>query len=215
MNLSPGSDQPAPRTQGDAFAMGRAYSTGHVFDGRLNVPAIDHRQYMGRELDMHNVHQSFAVRQRVLTRMGHSDNLVIWFTDTMPGVPKVSQSMEALAVMDEWMANIRANPTNSIAQNKPARAVDSCFDLNGRRMQAGAGVWDGILDKRPAGACTPAWLNANRQPSAIMSLAAKTASGRLSVASNSRPARCPEASSKSPGNTQEVAFGSASASASR
>ncbi len=157
MNLSPGSDQPAPRTQGDAFAMGRAYSTGHVFDGRLNVPAIDHRQYMERELDMHNVHQSFAVRQRVLTRMGHSDNLVIWFTDTMPGVPKVSQSMEALAVMDEWMANIRANPTNSIAQNKPARAVDSCFDLNGRRMQAGAGVWDGILDKRPAGACTPAF----------------------------------------------------------
>ncbi len=34
---------------------------------------------------MHNVHQSFAVRKRVLERMGNSDMMVIWFTDTMPG----------------------------------------------------------------------------------------------------------------------------------
>jgi hypothetical protein len=137
--------------------MGNAYGSGHVFSGRLDVPAIDHRQYMERELDMHNAHQSFAVRQRVLDRMGTSGNLVVWFTDTTPGVPKASQSIEALAVMDQWMANMRANPGATVAQNRPARAVDSCFDLQGRLLEAGEGVWSGILDAAAPGACTQAF----------------------------------------------------------
>ncbi|MDL1862586.1 hypothetical protein FBR04_16390 [Betaproteobacteria bacterium PRO7] len=157
MNLSPAAGMPAPRTRGDFSAMRAAYTSGHVFGGSLNVPAIDHRQYMERELDMHNSHQSFAVRKRVLNRMGHSDNLVIWFTDTQPGVPKASQTFEALAVMDQWMTNILANPEKSIAGNRPARAVDSCFDLNGQLMHAGPGVWSGILDDQPAGPCTTAF----------------------------------------------------------
>ncbi|GAB4119957.1 MAG: DUF6351 family protein [Rubrivivax sp.] len=147
-------DRPVPRTQGDPLAMRRAYTSGHVFDGQLNVPAIDHRQYLERELDMHNAHQSFALRQRLLNRMGHSDPVVIWFTDTMPGQPRASQSLEALEVMDEWMLNIRANPAAGIAANKPPRATDACFDLNGEPIARGAGVWDGILDNRPAGPCT-------------------------------------------------------------
>ena len=121
-----GADTPAPRTQGDMLAMRAAYTSGMVFGGHIPLPTIDHRQYMERELDMHNSHQSFAVRQRVLEKMGRADHLVIWFTDTMPGQPKASQSMEAIAVMDEWMANIRANPKKGIARNRPARAVDSC-----------------------------------------------------------------------------------------
>lgn len=154
MNLAPAAGQPAPRTAGDPIAMRAAYTSGHVFSGRLDVPAIDHRQYMERELDMHNVHQSFAVRRRVLDAMGHSGNLAVWFTDTTPGVAKASQTLEALAVMDEWLANIRANPRLSVAQNRPARAADACFDLQGQRIAQGDGVWSGILDGRPAGACT-------------------------------------------------------------
>lgn len=154
MNLAPNAATPAPRTAGDPLAMRAAHTSGHVFSGRLDVPAIDHRQYMERELDMHNVHQSFAVRKRVIDRMGHSDNLIVWFTDTMPGVPKASQTLEALAVMDEWMANIRANPKRGITGNKPARAADACYDLQGQLMARGAGVWSGILDGKPAGACT-------------------------------------------------------------
>ena len=157
MNASLGADQPVPRTKGDAIAMRAAYTSGHVFDGKLDVPAIDHRQYMERELDMHNSHQSFAVRKRVLNRMGHSDNLVIWFTDTIPNTPKASQSMEALAVMDRWLANIRANPEASIAANRPPMAVDACYDRFGQLMQSGPGVWGGILDASAPGACTQAF----------------------------------------------------------
>ena len=157
MLLSNDPQVPAPRTQGDPIAMKAAYTSGMVFSGKVPMPTIDHRQYMERELNMHNVHQSFAVRKRMIQKMGNSDNLVIWFTDTMPGVPKASQSLEALALMDEWMANIRANPTRTIAQNRPAKAVDSCFDVNGKLMFSGPDVWDGILNNKPKGACTQAF----------------------------------------------------------
>ena len=55
------------------------------------------------------------------------------------------------------MANIRANPTRTIAQNRPAKAVDSCFDVNGKLMFSGADVWDGILNDKPQGACSKAF----------------------------------------------------------
>lgn len=157
MNLAPDAATPAPRTVGDPIAMRAAYTSGHVFGGRLDVPAIDHRQYMERELDMHNAHQSFAVRERVRQKMGDSDNLVIWFTDTIPNTPKASQTFDALAVMDQWLMNIRANPRAGVAANKPPLAVDACYDRNGQLMQAGDGVWDGILDRNAAGACTQAF----------------------------------------------------------
>lgn len=154
MNLGPGAGQPAPRTQGDPLATRAAYTSGMVFSGLMPLPTIDHRQYMERELVMHNVHQSFAVRKRVIQKMGNSDHLVIWFTDTRPGVAKVSQSMEAMSVVDDWMNNIRANPKKTVAANRPARAVDSCFDVTGKLMHAGPEVWDGILNDKPKGACT-------------------------------------------------------------
>jgi hypothetical protein len=161
MNLSQGPGLPAPRTAGDPIAMRAAYTSGHVFDGRLDVPAIDHRQYMERELDMHNAHQSFAVRKRVTQRMGHSDNLVVWFTETYTnppaGTPRASQTLDALSVMDQWLMNLRANPQAGIAANKPPMAVDACFDATGALMHVGGGVWDGILDSRAPGACTQAF----------------------------------------------------------
>jgi hypothetical protein len=156
-NMLPNPDpanQPAPRTVGDPIAARNIYEGGMVYMGDLHRPTIDHRQYMERELDMHNVHQSFAVRKRMMDATGGSDSLVIWFTDTVPGSPKASQTMDAIAVMDEWMANIRANPKKSVRQNRPARAVDSCFDLQGQLIYAGDDAWDGILDDKPAGPCT-------------------------------------------------------------
>lgn len=156
MNLAAGGT-PAPRTAGSIDAMTAAYTSGHVFSGKLEVPALDHRQYMERELDMHNAHQSFATRQRVLNKAGHSDHLVVWFTDTVPGQPKASQTLQALGVMQQWLDGMRLYPAGGITGNRPAAAVDSCFDRFGAPMASGSGVWDGILDGRPAGACTQAF----------------------------------------------------------
>ena len=155
MNLSPDDrgDVPAPRTEGDPEAIEAAYNRGLVFTGRLEIPMIDWRHYLEDELDMHNAHQSFAARQRLLNHDGDASNQVIWFTEVVEGAPRFDQTPMAFEVIDAWMHNIANNPEAGVAGNKPERAVDSCFDQEGKLMYAGANVWDGILNKNPKGAC--------------------------------------------------------------
>jgi hypothetical protein len=152
MNLSPGGGTPAPRRSGDLDAIAAAYESGMRFDGELDIPVIDWRHYLEHQLDMHHSHQSFATRARLQAR-GNAEKQVIWFTDAYP-VPLFDQTPEAFEVIDEWMANIRQHPDLGVAGNKPARAVDRCFDVTGHEIAAGDHVWDGILDDEPEGACT-------------------------------------------------------------
>jgi hypothetical protein len=164
MRLSPDGNAPAPRTEGDLQAINAAYSSGMVFDGELNIPVIDWRHYLEEVLDMHNSHQSFSGRQRIRNKMGHSDNQIIWFTDARPTntssptrprpLDNFDQTWQALEVLHDWITNIKQNPDRTIAENKPAAAVDSCFSANGQLIASGADVWNGILGDAPAGACT-------------------------------------------------------------
>jgi hypothetical protein len=152
-NLSPdGGVTPVPRRTGDVFAMNAAYNTGLYFDGEIDIPLIDWRHYLEEELDMHNSHQSFASRRRMLDQDGDASNQVIWFTDARPA-RQTDQTPEALAVIDDWMANIRENPDAGVAANKPELATDRCFTTGGTEIARGANVWDGILDSGPQGAC--------------------------------------------------------------
>jgi hypothetical protein len=154
MNLSPdGGLTPAPRARGDRTAIQGMYDAGLVFTGDFDLPVIDWRHYLEEQLDMHNSHQSFAARQRMLDHDGDADNQVIWFTDARPDVA-FDQTPEALAVMDQWLANIAARPERGVAGNKPPLAVDRCFDTSGAEIARGDQAWDGILDDRPAGPCT-------------------------------------------------------------
>jgi hypothetical protein len=157
MHLSPdGGSTPAARREGDLQAIAAAYTSGLVFRGKIDIPTIDWRHYLEHLLDMHNTHQSFAARQRMLNYDGDASNQLIWFTDGRP-VQMFDQTPQAFEVMDEWMANIRANPGKSVAENKPAAAVDACFATNGSPIASGDGVWSGILDEGPAGPCTQAF----------------------------------------------------------
>jgi hypothetical protein len=145
---------PAPRTQGDIQAMQAAYESGLVFMGNIGIPVIDWRNYLEPELNMHNSQQSFDARQRIRDARGNSDNQIVWFTNVVSGTPIFDQTPEALDVMDQWMMNILAHPELGVAGNKPAQAVDSCFDANGNLIASGDNVWDGILDNNPQGVCT-------------------------------------------------------------
>ncbi len=122
--------------------------------GDVQIPMIDWRNYLERELDMHNSHQSFAARQRLLDFDGDASNQVIWFTDVDFEGDRFDQTPMAFEVIDEWMRNIEANPAAGVAGNKPAAAVDSCFASDGSLLYAGDDAWDGILDDQAAGACT-------------------------------------------------------------
>jgi hypothetical protein len=154
MQLSPdGGTTPAPRKAGDPIALRNVYDSGLVFSGRIDIPIIDWRHYLEDQLNMHNTRQSFVERRRILDHDGDASNQVIWFTDARPSA-QFDQTPQALAVMDQWMAGIHARPNLGVAANKPPLAVDRCFDTQGDQIAAGPHVWDGILDHRPAGACT-------------------------------------------------------------
>src|SRR5262252_1600225 len=154
MNLSPDEGiTPALRTEGDLMAMNAAYTSGMVFSGRIDIPIIDWRHYLEEGLNMHNSRQSFVSRQRMIDASGSAGNQVIWFTDARPSAT-YDQTPEALQVMDEWMQNIREHPELSVAENRPARAVDRCFTTLGVPIASGDHVWDGILNEKPAGDCT-------------------------------------------------------------
>jgi hypothetical protein len=154
MNLSPdGGVTPAARRSGDLTGIQAAYASGMRFDGHIDIPVIDWRHYLEHQLDMHHSHQSFATRRRLELARGNADNQVIWFTNAFPA-PASDQTPEAFEVIDEWMANLRANPELGVAGNRPPRAVDRCFDNSGNEIASGDGVWAGILDAGPPGACT-------------------------------------------------------------
>lgn len=150
MNLG----DPAPRRTGDPVAIRNVERSGLVFRGDIDLPVIDWRHYLEDRLDMHNAHQSFASRKRMLDHDGRAGNQVIWFTDARPDGPAFDQTPEALRVIDEWMANIRKHPRRGVLGNKPAQAVDRCFATDGTQIAAGSHVWDGVLDRRSPGACT-------------------------------------------------------------
>ncbi|MGW0806300.1 DUF6351 family protein [Nonomuraea sp. NPDC002799] len=151
-NMSLG--DPAPRRTGDPIAIAGVRRSGLVFGGDIDLPVIDWRHYLEERLDMHNAHQSFAVRKRMLDHDGRAGNQVIWFTDARPGGPASDQTPEALRVIDAWMDNIRKHPARGVVGNKPPDAVDRCFATDGTQLAAGPRVWDGILDRRAPGACT-------------------------------------------------------------
>ena len=148
---------PAPRVQGDIQAMRAAYSSGMVFKGDIDIPILDWRHYLEDQLDMHNSIQSFVSRKRMISADGDASNQIIWFTDAREITEdddRFNQMPEALAVMDEWMLNILQHPELSVADNKPDLGIDRCFDERGREIAAGETVWDGIIDDKPAGACS-------------------------------------------------------------
>jgi len=153
MALSPdGGVTPAPRREADPGAIEAAYLEGHVNRGDVQIPMIDWRNYLETVLDMHNSHQSFASRQRLLDYDGDASNQVIWFTD----LEQFDQTPMAFEVIDEWMRNIADKPWKGIAGNKPSAAVDSCFAADGSLIYAGEDAWDGILDDETPGPCTQA-----------------------------------------------------------
>jgi hypothetical protein len=133
---------PAPRRAGSIAAMNAAYEKGLYFDGDIDIPLIDMRQYLEERLDMHNSHQSFASRQRMLDHDGRASNQVIWFSE-----PGWDTTLEAFEVMDEWLLSGR----------RPDEATDRCFTATGTEIARGSRVWDGILNSRRDGPCTEAF----------------------------------------------------------
>ncbi len=138
---------PAARRAGDLAAIRAAFTSGHVFTGRrLDIPMVDLRPYLEPQLDMHNARQAFSVRARLVdARRGDAKNQVIWFSGSSASM--LSSAMDALALMDRYLSGGVA----------PPEFTDKCVDARGALIAAGPSVWDGILNQKPAGACSVAY----------------------------------------------------------
>ena len=149
MQLSPdGGRSPAPRTVADDKAIAAAYQSGQVFIGRIDIPVIDLRHYLDDELDMHHSIASFQARARIIDYQGHAGNQLIWIT-RKPHLP----NQLAFDVIDQWLTNIKKHPQKSVTENRPATAVDTCFEKTGKVIAAGDHVWDGKWNNQQQGAC--------------------------------------------------------------
>jgi hypothetical protein len=124
-----------------------------VFTGKtLDIPMIDLRPYLEPSLDMHNARQSFSVRARLQAQGGQNfKRQAIWFVNASQDLP--ARIAEALGVIDQYLAD----PPNTDAQRDAIGFVDQCYAADGTRIARGEGAWAGVLDGRPAGACTQAY----------------------------------------------------------
>ena len=159
---------------------------------------------------MHNSHQSFVSRRRMLDYDGNASNQVIWFIGPNP---QRDIAAEALGVIDQWLANIRQHPELSVAQNKPADATDRCFTSQGTEIARGDHAWDGSsTTSRRATAPSPSPFTPPRgsspaAPSAAASTSASSSRSQTrSPVGSTAPGRLPRASS--PGSSRSSRPGS-------
>ena len=127
----------AARSVGDTVALTRAYESGLINSGGgglANVPILHSRPYNDLAGDIHSHERDLVVRERLKKTNGRFDNQVIWVG------PRTGYSLAAssLDLMNEWLDKLAADPapltTDKVVANKPAAAVDACFDVNGTKF---------------------------------------------------------------------------------
>ncbi|KZN35283.1 hypothetical protein N480_19760 [Pseudoalteromonas luteoviolacea S2607] len=138
----------APRHLGSIQAMNKAYQSGQVFIGRVNIPIIDARHYLENELDMHHMSASFYSRLRIENANGHSNNHIIWVAhkDHDP-------THHAFEMMDQWLLTLGSSASQTVASSKPENLKDSCFNEDGSIHASGKQVFDGTWNNQSNGAC--------------------------------------------------------------
>ena len=158
----------ADRTVADDDAARIAYETGRLTNGGgglATTPIIDYRGYSDdRENgDVHVRYHSFSMRARLLKANGRADNHVMLVEDDRYGLYSSESPVlqDALAQMDQWLANLTADTSNDpqiekVVRAKPPELVDGCWsrDDTPRKIAEaqvrGSGRCDELYPSRPA-----------------------------------------------------------------
>lgn len=125
------------RTVADDDALRIAYETGRVTNGAAGlsqVPIIDDRGYLDDIGNFHASVYSFVTRERLVRDNGHANNYILRRHNR-----DLSLEEENLELMDQWLANIRADHSNvsmldKIVNAKPGNLQNDCFAANGERI---------------------------------------------------------------------------------
>ncbi|HVJ54013.1 MAG TPA: DUF6351 family protein [Aliidongia sp.] len=135
------------RSVGDPVALQRIYQSGLLNGGAgglARVAILTQRTYFDLLANANNIHdrfEDFVIRARLQRANGRSDNQVIWTTGPAGvalGHGDTTLGGLSLDTMNEWLDNIAADPrpltTEKIVHDKPAAAVDACFDAAGNKI---------------------------------------------------------------------------------
>ncbi len=126
------------RSVGDLPAIRAAYRSGRLTNaggGLRDVPIIDYRGYADDDPagNIHLRYHSFSMRERLKKANGDPDNQVMVVEDSRYGLYSSASPLLqfALAKMDEWVANIRADDSDvpmhaKVVANKPADLHEGC-----------------------------------------------------------------------------------------
>jgi len=134
---------PVPaRSVGDTQALTRSYESGLLNaggGGLAQVPILQSRSYTDSFGDIHSHERDLVIRARLQKANGRTDNQVIWV-----GPPAgYSLAEMSLDVMTEWLDKMAADPAplsiDKVVANKPAAAVDACFDAGGNKYAESPG----------------------------------------------------------------------------
>lgn len=128
------------RSDADMDVLPTGYQGGLINEGSLmaGVPIIDLRGH--DTLDIHLDYHSWEMRERLKNANGGYANQVIWLSPKLlAGEP--TWPSDSLTVMDQWLAAIEADHRNvplatKVADDKPATAVDRCYDNKGKIVGA-------------------------------------------------------------------------------
>lgn len=144
------SGKPAPRTQANRVAIKKAFESGQVFLGQIDIPIIDVRWYLEPVLDKHHSLSSFSTRERIRNTVGNNHQQIIWIFEcdylnekSLEYRCSVDPISKAIEVMDRWLTQ----------QRRPQLATDSCFDKTGTVIYAGNDAWNNSFGEGKKSAC--------------------------------------------------------------
>jgi hypothetical protein len=138
----------AARSVGDPVAHLRTYQSGLLnggAGGQATVPILTQRVYLdllaGNVNNIHDRFEDFVIRARLERANGSAANQVIWTAGVLGranGPTQTTITALSLDTMNEWLDNIAADPRpasmDKVVRNKPATAVDACFDATGNKI---------------------------------------------------------------------------------
>jgi hypothetical protein len=123
----------------DADTLARVYRGGFLNSfmggGLATVPIITQRTNADARGDIHDQLEDQIVRARLIKANGRADIQVIWRSGSTSGVDMASLSLDLL---NRWLDKIVADPAplspDKVVNDKPADAVDTCWDLGGNKI---------------------------------------------------------------------------------
>ena len=155
MNLSPdGGVTPAPRRSGAIDGDQRRLPERHALRRRHRHPGDRLAALPRGRSSTCTTATSRSPRGSGSSAATTSDNQVIWFTDARPAIA-FDQTPEAFEVIDEWMANIKANPVEGRGgQQAAARGRPLLRHAGPARSRPATTSGTASSTTKPPGACT-------------------------------------------------------------